>query len=1808
MNRICLTFLLSAIWVITITAQCGISGSNIIQDEENSTADTTLISIVISGAENNNLAHPDQGLCAVGIRFKHPFVKELVMELISPSGQKITLTGGNTTAYFTAFVTWDVKFVQSPPDGFAVPDPGFSEIWDNDQDWENYKTYKGDYYPHAGQLQQFNTGPVDGTWTLRCIDLADFGEGEILSFRLFFCDDRGLSCSQCRLDPGVFASGDLEFCSGSPDLLLNLEKNFQNWPPQTGNTYQYSNVVFFEGAVFRYQNPTNLTLAAPGLYTICPVQYAVPDQNKLPPIGSFFNNLSMNDAFKINNACAIVADSCIKVLINDDIPVTQIRRDICKGDSVLLNGAAFRESGIYQVRFTEGVCDSIVELDLRVTDIRVNISADQDSLNCFNNTISLIGSVSGTPVNNIGYRWFGKNNGVDTDSTEFVVDISIPGVYYLEVSGTNNALTCASVDSIVIFQDNSVPVTSLDAGILTCTQDEVLITLNSSRPVVNTIWESADGHAIVLTGNDANVNMPGKYIVTVISDNGCSVVDSISVIADRTVSSPEFTSDTLNCLQSAVTIMTTHPDTRAYRYFWAAVIAGQENMKNPLITEPGVYTLTLTNIENGCFAVFDTEVTKLIVLPEITSILVDTINCSQLSVTPIITSDMPITGHQWTGPVITSSLPSPALTQAGLYNVTITAANGCTRDSCFTVSIDTIKPLLNLTADKFTCNRDEVNIVLTADQEIIQYQWDGPVGFMSNLASPSVSHTGLYQVIVSTLNGCLATGQIILENDNDIPDVLITVPPITCLKDTVTAVSTYAPGSVFNFQWDGPGVLQELSQNPDIVAAGMYGITVTDAATGCTAVFSVNVRDDRTYPSVSITSEAIDCIKDSVQITLVPDMPLQSIVFSGPGGFSSLQQSPFVRQEGWYFVSFTNTLDCTATDSIFIERNDRFPQLTVPDYLIRCKQDSISLTAMSDIPGTAFIWSGPDGFNKTGNNVFAYTGGQYTVRGRAPNQCEKTLDFEIGYDTIAPELIVFTPGVLTCKVPQTTLSAQSATPGVSFRWEGPESGTGSEIDVQLPGLYRVIATGPNNCEKTEEISVSDDKNFPEFISSADSLNCRTQVSSITITTTQNDDRIIWSSGNPVSVADNTFNFNTDTPGIYRFTVINAEECTTESEINVIRDVAVPQIINVLSDSVTCANPVVTLAVYTSGNSESFIWQGPGIIEIIAENIIRVNEGGDYLFTITGSNFCVKDSFIRIIKNRLLPEFTTFSDTLTCEKGKITIGVLPISDVIGYNWSGNGLQSTSQTAIVFTPGIYTVTVTNSNGCSSFADITVPSDFEKPQFSIRDSFIIPCDSSLIELNFNTSDSLIRYKWTFPDGFISSERSPLTNRAGNYTLQVVGKNGCLSSIVPFKTKIATDLPVFEFKTDTITCIQPVASLKASSADPDVTFLWTAPSGTIVSQDIFNTDIPGIYILVAINALRCKDSVEFFVPIDTIKPNFEILQEGSIQCESRNVSLKSEILNADLPVTYKWVAIAGNIISDLVSSGITVNSAGIYELSATFARNGCTAVQTYILNNESQQLSEIYTTIIPPSCNGFLNGTIRIDSINGFPPYRITLNNMPESDNRNYQFLSPGMYTIKITDHLGCRLETVVQVPDAQNPEFSLPEEISILFGDSVLLSPDFVIPVPENWITTWSSPKEVICNQCQTINVMPFVNTLYTFETSIDGKCKQKASVLVKVRNDLNTSVPNIFRPFNGVRNDVFYIPQIRGIDKIISVKIFDRWAEPVFASFDHMPGDPSFGWDGTYKGKQAIQGVYVVVAEMILADGSYYRYVGDLTLVR
>ena len=69
-------------------AQCTYNEEIVIQDlsVENFT-------LIVSGALNNDLSDPDQGLCGVLLEFNHEAIGDLTISLTSPAGQTVTLVG-----------------------------------------------------------------------------------------------------------------------------------------------------------------------------------------------------------------------------------------------------------------------------------------------------------------------------------------------------------------------------------------------------------------------------------------------------------------------------------------------------------------------------------------------------------------------------------------------------------------------------------------------------------------------------------------------------------------------------------------------------------------------------------------------------------------------------------------------------------------------------------------------------------------------------------------------------------------------------------------------------------------------------------------------------------------------------------------------------------------------------------------------------------------------------------------------------------------------------------------------------------------------------------------------------------------------------------------------------------------------------------------------------------------------------------------------------------------------------------------------------------------------------------------------------------------------------------------------------------------------------------------------------------------------------------------------------------------------------------------------------------------------------------
>ncbi len=210
--------------------------------------------IQIQNAANPTLGQNGQGVCGVRLFFDHEYLGDLQITLTSPAGQSVTLVGPIGFFGPTDFTTWDVTFL---PCGDAVnPDPGFSNQWNNNQPWGLFGSYNGSYYPYSGCLEDFNSGPVDGQWTLTVVDGQAIDVGNFYDYEIIFCDPAGINCFSCAANAGNLPQPDVSLCEGDPNLNLDLPPAYTPplTPPPTPE-YSYTYVVGGAGGVIQAYEP-----------------------------------------------------------------------------------------------------------------------------------------------------------------------------------------------------------------------------------------------------------------------------------------------------------------------------------------------------------------------------------------------------------------------------------------------------------------------------------------------------------------------------------------------------------------------------------------------------------------------------------------------------------------------------------------------------------------------------------------------------------------------------------------------------------------------------------------------------------------------------------------------------------------------------------------------------------------------------------------------------------------------------------------------------------------------------------------------------------------------------------------------------------------------------------------------------------------------------------------------------------------------------------------------------------------------------------------------------------------------------------------------------------------------------------------------------------------------------------------------------------------------------------------------------------------------------------------------------------------
>lgn len=1335
--------------------------------------DTLNLTINIEGALNNNLSDPSQGVCKVRINFEHEFLGDLQVFLISPAGQKVQLLGPAGNFGLTQFSEWDVCFV--PSSMAAVPDPGFSDRWSNNQLWGSFAgVYTGSYYPFFGVLEDVDMGPVNGTWTLQFIDRTIFYVGRVKGFQLNFCDSLGVMCHPC--EPGRF---DYNLpvdsaCEGDSSLLFSLQGTYTDTPDED-IYFQRFYLIDSNDFVLDTSSQVDMIQYPPGKYQICGLSYYDVHDVLLPEPGEKWDKFT-DSVRRGDLAVCLGFMDCYDITIHAHSDTVFLDTSICAGTSLDVFGNQINQVGRHTFSGSNfHGCDSTVVVDLEL--IETEALATFDTLDC--STASVI--LDGIPSigNNLTYQWSTTDGNIVDTVSPSAIRVDAPGFYTLVVSQAG----CTDTLTLEIIEDDQVPSALISGDTINC--DKPIVEITGSTDAINATYSWRLNNLNISDNDSVSVSQGGRLVFTVMDVNGCTNSATFNVIVDTVLIPSKISYDTIDCVRDMAT-MQLENDTNYRSFEWRGPLGFRGTNASETTAINGWYYLQTIGL-NGCIDQDSFEIIIDTLVPEIV-LFGDTLSCTKQNVnlSPVITPGF--SSIQWfdtSGPISNVSVLN--VNRPGIYRMEVIGENGCFADTSVQVLAERDLLGIGFLSDSINCTTDRPFLTYDASSNIVSATWISPAG--DSVESDSIEVVpGTYRLVVESLSGCTYVYDTSLIDYRNAYTISLTSDTLNCNNPNVNVVAVTNVANL-NYEWSYGGSVvsnDSIFQTPN---DGLYYVTVEDQD-GCVFTDSLTVAIDTVPPYFRFTGDTlISCRRDSVFIQAISTADYQNVSWTGPSGFRSDKESIRPGIPGTYVAEFFGVNGCVAIDSIHVLLDTTLPVVDLITDTIDCISPVANLNARNGNPRWNYTWLTPLSDTLSGSNIDTEDGGTFrlTVTNIA-NGCSSLHEAIVEVDTISPSVMI-DDRLLPCNggelhiVPQINVSLDS------ILWKGPDDFESEESDPTLdqPGTYYITLFGENGCVTEDSVEILENLNIPRANVLTDTLTCRDTAILLKTEFLSNVDSFYWFDMSGMVYFNQNLPVNQS--GEYGLVLLGQMDCTDTLYVDVPIDTVLPVVDIQKGGVLGCTTEVVSISIssLTQPNDLTFEWRPIGDVQIngdLNSRMIEVLEAGAVeILTIDESSGCeyIDTVYIEDLSDSIFISQLDIQHTL-CE-GAIN-GAIGINQITGgtppYLINFNGLGFARKSAYdLLRPGNYTLEIIDALGCRTDTTIEI---LDGPPLSLTlgaDTIIKYGDTiEIIPLMMPDSARLSLIKWS-PADFLSSEDevSPLSSPPGTitYTLTIRDQNGC-------------------------------------------------------------------------------------------------------------------------------------------------------------------------------------------------------------------------------------------------------------------------------------------------------------------------------------------------------------------------------------------------------------------------------------------------
>lgn len=1202
---------------------------------------------------------------------------------------------------------------------------------------------------------------------------------------------------------------------------------------------------------------------------------------------------------------------------------------------------------------------------------------------------------------------------------------SSDGVNY-GASSVFTGLCAGTYDLWVMDSDgcsNSDPIqlTEPDPLVLTPSSTDVSCNGGSDGIVGVTATGGTSPYAYSWSNGSSNPSVTGltagTYTVTVTDANGCQEVLNITINEPPLLTVTSSVTDaTCNGNNGHITL-TVNGGVSPYDYDWPHDPTFNGTNANQL--PPGSYDVTVTD-DNGCSV--DLTSTVGIAGSADASFSFNGNQCLDGNLVEF--THMGTTGgsgvHKWDfgdGSGISSDQsPDYTYTSAGTFMVEHIVTFGVCSDTVVLPVIIYEEPVISLSPTQVSCfggSDGEIDMTITGGTPNYGVSWS--TGSIAQDITGLIA--GTYNVIVSDNNGCLAYDTITLTEPTAITTAtLITNSACGNLCNGEATLNPSGGTAPYSYAWDDPS--GQTGATATNLCAGTFTGTIIDD-NGCTLDTLITIVNDDTVV-VSTTVAPPSCGQPDGSLTANPSGGTAPYTYDWPSLGQSSQTAVNVPS-GNYIVEVTDNLGCIGYDTINVSDLPAPSATIINSSNVLCNGDSTGSAEVEAVGGTGvytYLWSNGD----TDNIADNIPAGQYIVTVTDDAGCIAQASVTI----TQPSAMVGVTGSVNanCGLQDGTASILVTggvhPTGYSYSWDSGSFvlSTNSTLTAST-GMYYINVTDDNGCVLSDSVFIDD--NPPG-----------------SVTTLGTNETCFGScDGTGIAVISGgtaPYQFQWDDPnntfgpsvvglcsGTYNVAVTDAIGC-------------------VVYDSVVVGTPPKLLVNIVSETDVTCFGDADGSIEVVATGGVMpysylwdANAGsqtgtvasglsvGNYTMVVTDANGCTASITGTVNEpDEIVATATSINAHCNSPDGMATAtvlngGVVPLS----YAWTNS--SATTATATGLSPGNYTATITDNDGCQGMVSVTVgntPAGTATITNTVDPTCFNSCNGVAAVSMSGTGVGPFTYSWDDPSNQTTIFASGLCGGV-NYTVTVTDANGCISTA----SVSLTDPPALSLTlnpSDAICngeCSGAIGS-SVTGGTPPYAYQWN-DAAQQVSSTAVNLCASVSYTLTVTDDHNCISSAVSSVgqptpiEIDSTVSNSFCGQSIGEAC----VTISGGIPGYDVV----WVH---NGSTNLCQTGL---ASGSYLVEVTDA-NDCPAFSSVTVTDVSGPTSTV-SNVTNVSCAGGSNGQATALVSGGTPPFTYqwdanTGNQMtPTASN-----LIAGSYTYSIIDSAGCVASGVAVITEPQ------------------------------------------------------------------------------------------------------------------------------------------------------------------------------------